>query len=154
MRSRRRCLCELRSTICRVYRCSLPTAQCVSHRLRLACRATGLVQPLRGKSEVPDSVRDVAVSFRKKGEFVTRSIAGEIVVVPVRGQVGDLDAIYNLNDVGAFIWEQFDDWKSVSQVVEAVRAEFEVAFEQADKETTEFIAALEAVGMIESARMV
>ena len=93
--------------------------------------------------------RVVAVSFRKKGEFVTRSIADEIVVVPVRGQVGDLDAIYNLNEVGAFIWEQIDGRKSVTQVVEAVRAEFEVALEQAEKETSEFIAALEAAGMIE-----
>jgi hypothetical protein len=98
---------------------------------------------------VPDSFRDVAVSFRKKGEFVTRSIAGETLVVPVRGQVGDLDSIYHLNEVGAFIWEQCDGRKSVSQVVEAVRGEFEVALDQAEKETSEFIAALEAAGMIE-----
>ena len=86
---------------------------------------------------------------RKKGEFVTRSIAGETIVVPVRGQVGDLDAIYNLNETGAYIWEQIDGRKSVTQVVEAVRGEFEVALEQAEKQTSEFIAALEAAGMIE-----
>lgn len=88
--------------------------------------------------------------FRKKGESVTRSIAGETLVVPVRGHVGDLDAIYALNDVAAFIWEQFDEQKSVSQVVEAVCREFDVAREQAETETTEFIAALEAAGMIET----
>jgi hypothetical protein len=93
--------------------------------------------------------RVVAVSFRKKGEFVTRSIADEIVVVPVRGQVGDLDAIYNLNEVGAFIWEQFDGWKSGNEIVEAVCGEFEVARAQAEKEISEFIAALEVAGMIE-----
>jgi hypothetical protein len=85
----------------------------------------------------------------KKGEFVTRSIAGETLVVPVRGQVGDLNAIYSMNEVGAFIWEQFDGPKSLAQVVEAVCGEFEVAPEQAEKETSEFIAALEAAGMIE-----
>jgi Coenzyme PQQ synthesis protein D (PqqD) len=98
---------------------------------------------------VPDSSSDVGVSFRKKGDFVTRSIAGEVVVVPVRGQVGDLDAIYNFNETGAFIWEQIDGRKSVTEVVEALRGEFEVAVEQAEKETSEFIAALEAAGMIE-----
>lgn len=96
-----------------------------------------------------DPFTDVTVSFRKKGEFVTRSIADETIVVPVRGQVGDLDAIYNLNEVGAFIWEQCDAWKSVNQIVKAVCGEFEVAPEQAEKETSEFIAALEAAGMIE-----
>jgi hypothetical protein len=98
---------------------------------------------------MPDCFRDVAVSFRKKGEFVTRSLAGETVVVPVRGHIGDLDAIYNLNEVGAFIWEQIDGEKSVTRLVEAVRGEFEVAPEQAEEEVWEFIAALEAVGMIE-----
>ena len=96
-----------------------------------------------------DTLRDVAISFRKKGEFVTRSIAGETVVVPVKGQVGDLDAIYNLNEVGAFIWEQIDGRKSVAQLVEAVHGKFEVALEQAEKEASEFISALEAAGMIE-----
>ena len=98
---------------------------------------------------MPDSCNDVAASFRKKGVFVTRSIAGETLVVPVRGQVGDLDAIYNLNEVGAFIWEQLDGPKSVTQLTEAVRDEFEVALEQAEKDTSQFIAALEAAGMIE-----
>ena len=98
---------------------------------------------------MPNSLSDVAVFFRKKGEFVTRSIAGDTVVVPVRGQVGDLDAIYNLNEVGAFIWERIDGRMSVTQVAEAVRGQFEVALEQAELETSEFIAALEAAGMIE-----
>jgi hypothetical protein len=89
------------------------------------------------------------VCFIKKGEYVTRSIAGETVVVPVRGQVGDLDAIYNLNEVGAFIWNLIDGRTSLSRIVEAVQAEFEVSFEEAEKDTQGFIAALEQAGMIE-----
>lgn len=85
----------------------------------------------------------------KKGDFVTRSIAGETLVVPVRGQVGDLNAIYSMNDVGAFIWEQVDGRKDMTQIVEAVCGEFEVTREQAAIETAEFIAALEAAGIIE-----
>jgi hypothetical protein len=100
----------------------------------------GLVQALFEKSEA---------RFRKKGEFVTRSIAGETIVVPVRGQVGDLDAIYNLNETGAFIWEQIDGRKSVTQVVEAVLGEFDATLEQVEKETSWFIAELEAARMIE-----
>lgn len=97
-----------------------------------------------------DSSSDAAVSFRKKGEFVTRSLAGETVVVPVRGHIGDLDAIYNLNEVGAFIWEQIDGRKDVARIVDAVRREFEVAPGQAGEDISEFIAALEAAGMIET----
>ena len=49
--------------------------------------------------------RELAARFRKKGEYVARVIAGETIVVPIRGQVGDLEAIYNLNEVGSMIWE-------------------------------------------------
>jgi hypothetical protein len=87
--------------------------------------------------------------FAKKGDFVSRSIAGEEVIVPVRGQVGDLDAIYNLNQVGAFIWKLIDGRTSLRQIVDAVGAEFEVASEDAEKDTLQFIAALEEAGMIE-----
>ena len=71
------------------------------------------------------------------------------MVVPVRGQVGDLDAIYNLNEVGAFIWNLIDGRTSLSRIVEAVQGEFEVPLEEAEKDTQEFIAALEQAGMIE-----
>jgi hypothetical protein len=88
--------------------------------------------------------------FAKKGEFVSRSIAGEEVVVPVRGQVGDLESIYNLNEVGGFIWKLIDGQTSLRQIVDAVRAEFEVAPEDAENDTLQFITALEEAGMIEA----
>ena len=90
--------------------------------------------------------------FVKKGEFVTRSIAGEIILVPVRGQVGDLDAIYNLNEVGSFIWERVDGILSVRQIADAVAAEFEVNSEEAEIDMLRFIGVLESAGVIERAR--
>lgn len=95
------------------------------------------------------SINVSSAYFAKKGEFVSRSIAGEEVVVPVRGQVGDLESIYNLNEVGAFIWRLIDGRTSLSQIIDAVCAEFEVAAEEAEKDTVEFVAALEEAGMIE-----
>ena len=87
--------------------------------------------------------------FTKKGEFVTRSIARETILVPVRGQVGDLDAIYNLNEVGTFIWEHVNDITSVRQIADAVALEFEVTPEEAEKDTQQFIKDLEIARVIE-----
>ena len=42
-------------------------------------------------------------------------IAGETIVVPIRGQVGDLESIYNLNEVGSVIWEMTDGQTPVSR---------------------------------------
>jgi hypothetical protein len=91
----------------------------------------------------------LGICYIKKGEFVARSIAGETIVVPVRGQVGDLDSIYNLNEVGGFIWERIDGRTGVSQIAEAVAGEFEVTPEEAGRDTLDFIGALEGAGMIQ-----
>jgi hypothetical protein len=89
-----------------------------------------------------------ATCFRKVGEFVTRSIAGEAIVVPVRGQVGDLNSIYNLNEVGTFIWERIDGRATVGQIREAICAEFEVTREEALEDTLQFMNALKTAGIL------
>jgi hypothetical protein len=89
------------------------------------------------------------ICFTKKGDFVSRTIADEMVVVPVRGQVGDLDAIYNMNEVGAFIWNRIDGRTTLRQIVEAVGAEFEAASADVEKDALQFIAALQTAGLVE-----
>ena len=89
--------------------------------------------------------------FRKKGEYVARVIAGETIVVPIRGQVGDLESIYNLNDVGSVIWELVDGETPVSLMVEAVCREFDVTPEQAEADTLDFLKRMEAAGLVEPA---
>jgi Coenzyme PQQ synthesis protein D (PqqD) len=89
------------------------------------------------------------VRFAKKGEFVTRTITGEVVVVPIRGQIGDLDAICQFNEVGAFIWNLLDGKSSVRDIAQAVCKEFVVAQEDSERDTVEFVCALENAGIIE-----
>ena len=46
--------------------------------------------------------------FIKQDNFVTREIAGETIIVPIRSHVADLDSIYTLNEVGTLIWSLVD----------------------------------------------
>ena len=89
-----------------------------------------------------------AVRFARKREFVTRTIAGEAVVVPVRGQIGDIDAIYHFNDVGALIWNLLDGKTSVCDIAHAVCLEFDVALENSERDTLEFVDVLQSAGII------
>jgi hypothetical protein len=89
--------------------------------------------------------------FRKKGEYIARVIAGETIVVPIRGQVGDLEAIYNLNEVGAVIWGMVDGQTPVSRIIDAVCREFEVTPKNAELDTLEFLKSLEEAGLVEAA---
>jgi hypothetical protein len=88
--------------------------------------------------------------FIKGKDFVTRSIAGETIIVPVRNNVGDLDSVYTLNEIGTLIWELIDGKNSISGIVEAISSIYEVKFEEAEKDTLDFINSLEEAGLIRS----
>ena len=90
-----------------------------------------------------------ATCFAKQGEFVSRNIAGETILVPVRGRIGDLDSIYNLGEVASFLWDRIDGQTTVHQLVEGVCAEFDVAPETAEGDALEFIAHLQSARLIE-----
>jgi hypothetical protein len=87
-------------------------------------------------------------AYVKTGEFVTRAIAGELIVVPITAGVGDLDSIYTLNEVGAAIWELIDGTTTVEGIVSAVAREFEVDTDQAKADVLEFVTSLAEAGLI------
>ena len=43
-------------------------------------------------------------NLEPRNGLVTRSIAGETIIVPICGRLGDLDSIFTLNEVGSHIW--------------------------------------------------
>jgi len=86
--------------------------------------------------------------FTKQGDVVTRRISEETILVPVKDHVGDLDAIYTLNEVGTRVWELIDGEMSVSQIVEAVCNEYDVTEEEAEKDVKELMDSLQEAGLI------
>ncbi len=88
--------------------------------------------------------------FSKEKDLVTRCVAGETIIVPVRNNVGNLDSIYTLNGVGSTIWELIDGENSITQIVEAIHNAYEVTPEEAEKDTLDFIKTLEEAGLIHS----
>jgi len=89
--------------------------------------------------------------YCKAGDLVTRSIATETIIVPVRAHVVDLESIYSMDQVGSLIWQLIDERMSVDEIVEAVCASYEVGREQATNDVREFLDSLQAAGLIRSA---
>jgi hypothetical protein len=88
--------------------------------------------------------------FIKEKDFVTREITGETIIVPIKGNVGDLDSIYTLNEVGTVIWGLIDGKKSLDQIIEAIYSAYEVTPEEATKDMVDFVSSLEEAGLIRS----
>jgi hypothetical protein len=89
--------------------------------------------------------------FARSARIVGRRIAGEYVLVPLVTHGADLDAIYNLNTVAAFIWERFDGRTSGAGIVSALADAFEVEAGQAQADYLEFVERLQELGALEPA---
>ena len=49
-------------------------------------------------------MEDLEKTYGKNENFVYRRISDETILVPIKDNVGDMGSIYNLNEVGAFVW--------------------------------------------------
>jgi hypothetical protein len=87
--------------------------------------------------------------FPRKAEgFVSRNIADDVIIVPVRGGVGDLESIFTFNAVGATIWKLIDGRTSAEALATAVAREYEVSEASAAADVQEFLALLRGKGLL------
>ena len=86
--------------------------------------------------------------FNKENDLVTRDVAGEIIIVPIKGHVGDLEGVFTLNELGTMIWELINGQATGRELVEAVRNEYDVGAAEAGKDVVDFLRSLEDAGLI------
>jgi hypothetical protein len=92
------------------------------------------------------------VSIRKAGNFVTRRIGGETIVVPIRASAAELDSVFVLNEVGAAIWAGIDQGLGSSEIATTIAAEFDVSPETARQDVARFLELLREAGIVEGPR--
>lgn len=80
---------------------------------------------------------------------VAREVAGETLIVPIRGKVGDLASIYTFNGTGSLIWKLLESPKTVADLVAAVSREFEIDPLVAEQDLASFVSEMKAVGLVE-----
>ena len=64
---------------------------------------------------------------------------GETLLVPIYGELANMEKIFTLDSVAAFIWEQLDGKKSLEDIRDGVLDAFDVKKEQAETDIFEFI---------------
>lgn len=82
------------------------------------------------------------VRFVRNREVVSRQIEGELVIVPIRRGVGDLNSLYTLNPVGSVLWDYMSEGHTVTEMVERICEEFEVGASQARNDIEAFLDSL------------
>ncbi len=82
------------------------------------------------------------VRFIRNRDVVSRQIEGELVIVPIRRGVGDLNSLYTLNPVGSTLWDFMTEEHTLPEMVHRVCDEFEVTSTQAMADIQEFLGSM------------
>lgn len=88
--------------------------------------------------------------YARSERMVGRRIADEFVLVPLVGRGAEIDGLYNLSRVGAFIWERLDGASSGAAIVASLVERFDVAPEQAERDYLEFLDKLLEIAAVEA----
>ncbi len=86
--------------------------------------------------------------YKKNEDFVFRRIKDETILVPIKDNVGDMGSIYNLNEVGAFVWEHLDGKNRLLDIKNMISEDFEVSSQEAKEDLCEFVRQLREIDAI------
>ena len=100
-------------------------------------------QPLR-----MGDVTRLDATYARDPNFVSRRIADEVIVLPIRKNLGDLESIYTLNEVGARIWELLDGRRTLREIRDVIVGEYQVTDQEATVDLETFVEHLTAIGAL------
>jgi hypothetical protein len=102
----------------------------------------------RGTLVTRNSGFSLTERFCRAENVVGRAIAGEYILVQIVRSAADLDSIYHLNRVGAFVWERLDGCTPGEEIIRELTGQFEVDEDRATSDYQSFVAQLESVKVV------
>jgi hypothetical protein len=88
------------------------------------------------------------IRYQHSPSIVSQEIAGEVILVPVRPSLGELESIYTLNETGALAWSLMDGAHTLAEIHQQILTEYAVDAEQARQDLLELIGQLQQIEAI------
>jgi hypothetical protein len=88
---------------------------------------------------------DLNKIYKKSAAIVSRKIADEVILVPIKKNVGDLECIYTLNEVAGRIWELVDGKTTLKEIRDMIVNEYAVPPVKVEKDIMGCLRELEFV---------
>ena len=86
--------------------------------------------------------------YAQNPNIVTRTIADECLLVPIKQTTGDLENIYVLNEVAGFVWNLVDGHTHLREIQKRLVEEFDVTEQAATEDLVGLIQALTVQGAV------
>lgn len=83
--------------------------------------------------------------YSKKTECVIKEVGNEFILVPITDNIAEMNTMYNLNEMGAFIWSLIDGEISNQEIAEKIIEEYDIDLETAKKDVDNFTAKISSL---------
>ena len=87
--------------------------------------------------------------YTRSGNVVSRVIAGETLLVPVRRGVADLACLFSFNGVGSTVWEALEKPRTVDELVDLIEGAYEVTPQKARADLEVFLDEAQTAGVVQ-----
>lgn len=84
-----------------------------------------------------------------KDGFMIREVAGHWIVIPLAERVVEFKAIMNLNESGMLLWKALEEDVQEEDLVQILKANFDVDSETALEDVSEFISLLKDKNLLQ-----
>lgn len=82
---------------------------------------------------------DIQTLFQIKSKFVTRKVDNELIIVPLSGNVAQMNELFTLNETGGFIWENTSENTTTDELQNAMIEAFVIDKETAKRDIETFL---------------
>lgn len=83
-----------------------------------------------------------------KDGFITKKVAGDVIVIPAEQALVDFKAIITLNETGAFLWELLKEDTSKEKLLEEMAKEYDADEKTLSADIDEFLSVLKEKGLL------
>lgn len=83
-----------------------------------------------------------------KKEFIEREIVGEAVLIPTGETAAQFNGLISVNELGRFIWENYENAKDEDELLQKILDEYEVEKDVAKADLDEFLQTLKDAEII------
>ena len=94
----------------------------------------------------------VSGRVRRSSNVVSRVVADEAIVVPIRRGAADLDSIYTFNEAGTTLWSLIEKGLDPAGLILHLQDKYGLSTEQATLDAQAFLKELSDEGLIEAAQ--
>lgn len=81
--------------------------------------------------------------FKKKTNCVAKEVDDELVIVPIKDDLAEMDYLYTLNETASFVWNRLDGRTTLKEIAEKLTENYEVDYSTASDDVIKVINEIE-----------